>query len=201
MHAAASPRVLVVGDGDEITAAVAALLGSQTGAEVRACARPDQAAAHAQAHAAEVIVLALPSLMLVEREAPALRETRGTFATPPLLIALCDQAGVAAAARLCRQGVIDDYVQHYPRPLDGNRLATSVRLAARMYVLDDRDRALLAELQRDSRQTVQQLAAAVGLSATPCWKRVKDMAAELGRCSLSVYTRSAKSSSPQILFK
>src|SRR3982751_5680997 len=34
-----------------------------------------------------------------------------------------------------------------------------------MYVLDDKDRAL------------QQLAAAVGLSATPCWKRVKDMEA------------------------
>ena len=46
-----------------------------------------------------------------------------------------------------------------------------------MYVLDDKDRALLVELQRDSRQTVQQLAAAVGLSATPCWKRVKDMEA------------------------
>ena len=46
-----------------------------------------------------------------------------------------------------------------------------------MYVLDDKDRALLAELQRDSRQTVQQLAAVVGLSATPCWKRVKDMEA------------------------
>ncbi len=46
-----------------------------------------------------------------------------------------------------------------------------------MYVLDDKDRALLAELQRDSRQTVQQLATAVGLSATPCWKRVKDMEA------------------------
>jgi len=46
-----------------------------------------------------------------------------------------------------------------------------------MYVLDDKDRALLAELQRDSRQTVQQLAAAVGLTATPCWKRVKDMEA------------------------
>ena len=46
-----------------------------------------------------------------------------------------------------------------------------------MYLLDDKDRALLVELQRDSRQTVQQLAAAVGLSATPCWKRVKDMEA------------------------
>ena len=46
-----------------------------------------------------------------------------------------------------------------------------------MYVLDDKDRALLHALQRDSRQTVQQLAAAVGLSATPCWKRIKDMEA------------------------
>lgn len=46
-----------------------------------------------------------------------------------------------------------------------------------MYVLDAKDRTLLAELQRDSRQTVQQLAAAVGLSSTPCWKRVKEMEA------------------------
>jgi Lrp/AsnC family leucine-responsive transcriptional regulator len=46
-----------------------------------------------------------------------------------------------------------------------------------MDVLDDKDRAILAELQRDSRQTVQQLAAAVGLTSTPCWKRVKEMEA------------------------
>jgi DNA-binding Lrp family transcriptional regulator len=46
-----------------------------------------------------------------------------------------------------------------------------------MYALDRRDVEILAELQRDSRQTVQQLAAKVGLSATPCWKRVKDMEA------------------------
>ncbi|MBQ0957916.1 Lrp/AsnC family transcriptional regulator [Ideonella sp. 4Y11] len=36
---------------------------------------------------------------------------------------------------------------------------------------------ILAELQRDSRQTVQQLAERVGLSSTPCWKRVKEMEA------------------------
>ena len=36
---------------------------------------------------------------------------------------------------------------------------------------------ILAELQRDSRQTVQQLSEAVGLSTTPCWKRIKDMEA------------------------
>lgn len=46
-----------------------------------------------------------------------------------------------------------------------------------MYVLDKRDADILAELQRDARQSVQQLAERVGLSATPCWKRVKDLEA------------------------
>ncbi len=154
MQAAGSPRILVVGDGDESTTAIATLLASQTGADVRACARPDQAAAHAQAHGAEVIVLALPSLLLVEREAPALRETRGTFAAPPLLIALCEQASVAAAARLCRQGVIDDYVQHYPIPLDGNRLATTVRIAARMFAANARNAHAADKAGRASRVVV-----------------------------------------------
>jgi Lrp/AsnC family transcriptional regulator, leucine-responsive regulatory protein len=44
-----------------------------------------------------------------------------------------------------------------------------------MTELDRHDVQLLTELQRDSRQTVQQLAAAAGLSATPAWKRVKEM--------------------------
>jgi Lrp/AsnC family transcriptional regulator, leucine-responsive regulatory protein len=46
-----------------------------------------------------------------------------------------------------------------------------------MEALDRHDLVLLAELQRDSRQTVQQLANAAGLSSTPCWKRVKEMEA------------------------
>ena len=46
-----------------------------------------------------------------------------------------------------------------------------------MSQLDRYDYLLLAELQRDSRQTVQQLATAVGLSSTPCWKRVKELEA------------------------
>ena len=46
-----------------------------------------------------------------------------------------------------------------------------------MDALDRHDVLLLAELQRDARQTVQQLASAAGLSSTPCWKRVKDMEA------------------------
>lgn len=41
--------------------------------------------------------------------------------------------------------------------------------------LDRQDVILLTELQRDARQTVQQLADAAGLSSTPCWKRIKEM--------------------------
>ena len=43
--------------------------------------------------------------------------------------------------------------------------------------LDRYSRLILLELQRDSQQTVQQLADKVGLSSTPCWKRIKDMEA------------------------
>ncbi|WP_066341329.1 Lrp/AsnC family transcriptional regulator [Azohydromonas lata] len=41
--------------------------------------------------------------------------------------------------------------------------------------LDRHDVLLLQELQRDARQTVQQLAEAVGLSSTPCWRRIKEL--------------------------
>jgi Lrp/AsnC family transcriptional regulator, leucine-responsive regulatory protein len=40
-------------------------------------------------------------------------------------------------------------------------------------MLSDKDRAILRELQKDSRATMQQLAATVGLSASACWRRVR----------------------------
>ncbi|MBK9133022.1 MAG: Lrp/AsnC family transcriptional regulator [Betaproteobacteria bacterium] len=43
--------------------------------------------------------------------------------------------------------------------------------------LDRYSLAILAELLRDARQTIQQIADKVGLSASPCWKRIKDMEA------------------------
>lgn len=46
-----------------------------------------------------------------------------------------------------------------------------------MQNLDRHDLVLLTELQRDSRQTVQQLAERVALSSTPCWKRIKELEA------------------------
>ena len=42
-------------------------------------------------------------------------------------------------------------------------------------LLDAYSQKILQELQRDARQTIQQLAERVGLSATPCWKRIKEM--------------------------
>ncbi len=44
-------------------------------------------------------------------------------------------------------------------------------------VLDSYALRILEGLQRDARQTMQQLSDAIGLSTTPCWKRVKDMEA------------------------
>jgi Lrp/AsnC family transcriptional regulator len=41
-----------------------------------------------------------------------------------------------------------------------------------MIELDEAERRILRELQRDGSQTVAQLAAKVGLSASPCWRRV-----------------------------
>lgn len=40
---------------------------------------------------------------------------------------------------------------------------------------DSTNRKILAALQHDARQTVQQIAQSVGLSTTPCWKRIKDL--------------------------
>ena len=42
-------------------------------------------------------------------------------------------------------------------------------------MLERKDRAILRELQRDSRLTMQQLADKVGMSSSACWRRVKSL--------------------------
>lgn len=42
-------------------------------------------------------------------------------------------------------------------------------------MLDKKDRAILKELQKDSRLTMQQLAARVGMSSSACWRRVRSL--------------------------
>jgi Lrp/AsnC family transcriptional regulator len=52
--------------------------------------------------------------------------------------------------------------------------------AATMSKLDLIDRRILAELLRDAAQPVAQIAERVGLSQTPCWKRIQRL--ERDRC-------------------
>ena len=45
-------------------------------------------------------------------------------------------------------------------------------------MMDAFSRKILTALQEDSRMTVQHISERVGLSATPCWKRIKEMEAQ-----------------------
>ncbi len=42
-------------------------------------------------------------------------------------------------------------------------------------MLGSKDRAILSELQRDSRLTMQQLAEKVGMSSSACWRRIRSL--------------------------
>ena len=121
-------RILLVVDNDEIARGVAASLGPEFAGGLRTCMKLDQLKAQARSHRAQAIVLALESLDAVERVALALQGD----GVRPFLLALCDAAGTAVAARLSRDGIVDDYVQQFPAPADPDRLATSIRLAARI---------------------------------------------------------------------
>lgn len=44
-----------------------------------------------------------------------------------------------------------------------------------MNILDNYSKKILRELQLDSRRSMQELSGRVGLSGTPCWRRVKEM--------------------------
>ncbi|MEM7503074.1 MAG: Lrp/AsnC family transcriptional regulator [Pseudomonadota bacterium] len=59
--------------------------------------------------------------------------------------------------------------------------------------LTERDRAILGELQRDSRITTQQLAERVGMSSSACWRRVRALedAEIIDRYSIVVNPRKA----------
>jgi len=122
-------RILLVVDNDEIARGVAASLGPEFAGGLRTCMNPDQARATARSHRAQAVILGLESLDASERVAQALQ---GDAGARPFLLALCDGAGATTAARLSKDGIVDDYVQHFPAPADPDRLVTSVRLAARI---------------------------------------------------------------------
>jgi CheY-like chemotaxis protein len=123
-------RTLVVADDDESGRAVATRLGAVFAPGLAICDQPEQAHVQVQSHQPHVVVLALGSLQAAERHAFALQA--GGEDERPYVLALCNTVSVAAAARMCREELIDDYVQHFPVPVDGERLAASMRLAARI---------------------------------------------------------------------
>src|SRR5512138_3038503 len=45
-------------------------------------------------------------------------------------------------------------------------------------IIDDADKRILRELQRDSSRTVTEIADAVGLSHAPCWRRIQRLRAD-----------------------
>lgn len=60
-------------------------------------------------------------------------------------------------------------------------------------MLSDKDRAILRELQRDSRLTTLELAARVGMSSSACWRRVRSLeeAGVIDRYAVQVDARKA----------
>jgi Lrp/AsnC family transcriptional regulator, leucine-responsive regulatory protein len=54
-------------------------------------------------------------------------------------------------------------------------VGSDIKRRRREGALDDVDRKILSALRRDARLTINELAEAAGLSASPCWMRVKQL--------------------------
>jgi CheY-like chemotaxis protein len=142
-HSTGDPsRVLVVADEEAQAQALVRLLGDAvSGAHTSV---PSRMLADTTGWKPDVVVLGLASLDDAVRQALALRATKGAGTDAAFTLLLCAAADKATAARLCREGVCDDYVQQFPEPADPDRLATSLRVACRV-ALADRPRAATRE--------------------------------------------------------
>ncbi len=123
-------RVLVVAQSSEAAQAIAQHLAADLVAGVRLSVEPGRAVADVAEAGAGVVLFALPSLAASERQARVLRASPGAGA--PIALIVCDAGELAAAARLVREGVFDDYVPNPVGAADPDRLSTSVRVASRL---------------------------------------------------------------------
>ena len=130
-HSSAAPaRVLVVADDEAVAQSIVdrggdALAGAHTTV-------PRRLLIDAATWQPDVVVLGLASLDASVRQALALRSGKSVA----FMLLLCDASDLASAARLCREGVCDDYVHHFPEPADPDRLAVSLRTACRVALAD-----------------------------------------------------------------
>ncbi len=130
------PRVLVVADNDAEARSIVARLG-EAPTDRYATTDPSRLLADAARLKPEVVLLGLASLDTAVRQALALRAVKPVDAgVASFVLLLCEAADLGTAARLCREGVCDDYVQHFPTPADPDRLAASVRTACRVALAD-----------------------------------------------------------------
>ena len=122
-------RILVVAQSSEAAQAIAQHLAADLVAGVRLSVEPGRAVADVAEAGAEVVLFALPTLAASERQARVLRASpKGA----PIALIVCDAGELAAAARLVREGVFDDYVLTPVGTTDPDRLSTSVRIAGRL---------------------------------------------------------------------
>ena len=110
-------RVLVVADGDAEAQAIVACFG-ETMPKGHVATDPSRLLADAAQTAARRRRSRHGSLDVAVRQALALRAVKTVDAGSTYMLLLCASADAAAAARLCREGVFDDYVQHFPAPND-----------------------------------------------------------------------------------
>jgi CheY-like chemotaxis protein len=134
-HSTGDPaRVLVVADDEARAGELVGLLrDTAPGAYATV---PSRMLADAAARKPDVVLIGLASLDDAVRQALALRATKSAGAGATFTLLLCAGADLATAARLCREGVCDDYVQHFPEPADPARLATSLRIACHVALAD-----------------------------------------------------------------
>ncbi|MEO6896682.1 MAG: response regulator [Caldimonas sp.] len=127
-------RVLVVADDQAQAAAIVAHVGEAlSGAHTTT---PDRMLADAAGWTPDVVLLGLASLDDAVRHTLALRAAKSAGAGAAFMLLLCDAVDLATAARLCREGVCDDYVQQFPEAADPDRLAASLRIACHVALAD-----------------------------------------------------------------
>lgn len=96
--------------------------------DLRVCPDPESFVTAGDAFAADLVVLALRSLSRCREVLQLLYSgERASRRSRQRVLLLVDKDTVREAFELCREGVADDYVQHWPIPLDGYRLRTSVQ--------------------------------------------------------------------------
>lgn len=142
------PKLLVVGasyaDVDGLLRELTAL-----GSPAEFVVNPADYRTALERHAPDIVLLAFADLDSVEHLLPDVTRGRpGTPAPSAWRLLLCDPSATERAEPLCAMGAIDDYLVHWPTPLDGHRLKQSLRLGHRFLDVTRERQHALVDMQR-----------------------------------------------------